>query len=158
MINNKNNGTVFNSGEELYLNYQNETVFISGGGAKITSCLVAGLIGIALGIILTALSGGFVIVYGLPLYGIASIIRYFTFKGMSISVSNLRITGKAVGKSNVNISLSQIRLVQIQNNGFLRIYYADSFGKQKKVIFPKMDNTEQIANAIYSLIAPPTLR
>lgn len=158
MNNNQSNETIFKTGEELYLNYQNETVFISGGGAKIPSCLVAGLIGIALGIILTALSGGYYVYYALPLSGIIGIIRYYSYMGMNISVSNLRITGKAVGKSNVNILLSQIRLVQIQNNGFLRIYYADSFGKQKTVTFPKMDNTEQIANAIYSLIAPPTLR
>lgn len=139
----------------------NETVFVTGRGMKNKSVLVCGWILIAGGIILSiAFSSGSAAVFfwGAVVYGIIDLSWYFRYQKMTIAVSDLRIMGKAIAQSSVNIPLGQVTAVMIQRNGFLKVTYHCS-GAQRSVRFPKMENTEQIYNAIYSLTsAPPSPR
>ncbi len=139
-------------------NQNGETIFVTGKGMKIPVNLIAGSICVGLGIILGAVfssEGYSVVFYGAFVYGIAYIVMYFRYLKMTIAVSNLRIMGRCVYHSSIDIPLGQVNSVQIKGNGFLWVFYTNNSGKQKKAIFPKMENTEQIYNAIYSLTSAP---
>lgn len=144
------------------MEHQNgETVFITGMGMKNQTCLTAGLIGIGLGIGLSILfssilGGGSVLFWGAIVWGIGQLIWYFKFLKMNISVTNFRIMGRCIYRKSVSIPLQCVNAVQVENNGNLKIMFINN-GKQDTVYFPKMENTEQIYNTIYSLVfAPPS--
>lgn len=139
----------------------NETVFVTGRGTKNKSVLARGWVLIAGGIVLSiafSSGGAAVFFWGAVVYGIIDLSWYFRYQKMTIAVSDLRIMGKAIAQSSVNILLGQVTAVMIQRNGLLKVTYHCS-GAQRSVRFPKMENTEQIYNAIYSLTsAPPSPR
>ncbi|MDE7231293.1 MAG: hypothetical protein K2N56_12495 [Oscillospiraceae bacterium] len=139
-------------------NQNGETIFVTGKGMKMPAVLIAGfvLIGISTALSVAFSSEFFTIIFGVAIiYGIGCIIMYFKYQHMTISVSNLRIMGSEVYHSYVDISLSRVNGVQLNGNGFFTVTYINDSGKQKKAVFPKMENSEQICNAIYSLISAP---
>lgn len=139
-------------------NQNGETIFVTGKGMKIPAVLIVGFICLGLGIILSAVFSSqsySVVFYGAFFYGIGYIVWFFKYLKMTIAVSNLRITGRCIYHKHIDIPLGNVNSVQIVRNGFLWVFYTNNSGKQKKAIFPKMENTEQIYNAIYSLISAP---
>ena len=133
-----------------------ETVFITGGSPKHYSYIGWGLGCLSLGIILTAVTdaAGFpVLFYGLIIWGILYTVMFFVVMTMHIAVSNYRVTGKCFYRK-VDISLGSITDVNIQPNGSLAVKYFVNRA-QKTAVFPKMENTQQIYNAIYSLVFTP---
>lgn len=133
----------------------NETVFVTGKGAKNKAYLIAGLVWVAGLIILLSImpSGGRVTVTGVPI-GLVLLIDYFRFQHAYIQVTNLRVAGKAA-YGNVDIPLNRIQNISRGFGSTITIKYIAPNGALKRAIFPKMENTEQIFNAIYSLTTAP---
>ncbi len=140
-----------------------ETVFITGVGMKNKTHLICGLVCIGLGfglsiIFSSILQGGSVLFWGAIVWGIAYLVWYFKFQKMNITVTNFRIMGRCIYRKSISIPLQFVNAVQVESNGNLKIMFINN-GKQDTVFFPKMENTEQIYNAIYSLVfAPPPVQ
>lgn len=160
-MNSQNNEPIFKTGTNLYMNIKTpETVFVTGRGMKQPAFLISGLILLVIGLVLTGIfstEGYSVVFYGAILYGIANIVNYFNFQKMTISVSNLRITGRCVYHSSISIPLERVSSVQMKGDGAVWVYYTNDYGKQKTARFPSMENAEQIYNTIYSLVFPPSV-
>lgn len=132
----------------------NETVFVTGKGAKDKMWLIWGLVSIAGFLILAGIAGaGGGAVVGLPA-GIVFLVNYFRFQHAYIQVTNLRVLGKGTN-GNADIPLNQIQNVSLGLGTAIAIKYIAPTGKLKTARFPKMENTEQIFNAIYSLTTAP---
>lgn len=136
----------------------NETVFVTGKGAKDKMWLIWGLVSIAGFLILVGIAGaGGGTVVGLPggiVFGIVFLVNYFRFQHAYIQVTNLRVLGKGTN-GNADIPLNRIKNISRGFGSAITIKYIAPNGALKRAIFPKMENTEQIFNAIYSLTTAP---